>query len=125
MATHVENKQPNTLIQNSPINVNTLNVNKTSTEEHIISILPRYHIVDPTTHTNYEFDISPQMNLELKGLFKLFINGNLIPKADTLADDGVYLYPTAAQFKVIGSTYTDLIDQAGVLIHTLYTPIGE
>ena len=122
MATHVENRQPNTLIKDSPINVGTLNVNKTSTEEEIINVLPRYYVVDPASHTNYVFDLDPSVNLELTSLFKIFINGNLIPTAANETADGIYLYSLGNQFKVTGSDYTDLIDLQDSTIHALYTP---
>lgn len=122
MATHVENRQPNTLIKDSAINIATLNVNKTSTEEEIINVLPRYYIIDPAYHTNYVFDLNPAVNLELTSLFKIFINGNLIPTATNETADGIYLYSLGNQFKVTGVDYTNLIDLQNSTIHALYTP---
>lgn len=125
MATHVENRQPNTLIKDAAINVNTLNVNKTSTQEEILAVLPKYFYIDSTSHTNYEFNLNPSVNLNFLNTFSVFLNGNLISKASTLTDDGVYLYPQGTTFKIIGSEYTNIVDQNNSSIHALYTPVGE
>lgn len=122
MTTHVENKQPNTLIKDSTISVGTLNVNKTSTEEAIAEILPKYYLLDSTSHTDYIFDLTPSVNLDLTSLFKVFINGQLVENASSLNDDGVFLYPLGTQFKINGAAYTSLIDQ-NATVHALYTSI--
>ena len=122
MTTHVENKQPNTLIKDSTISVDTLNVNKTATEEAITSLLPEYYIIDVTSHTNYVFDLNPPANLDLTSLFKVFLNGTLLETVSNLNDDGAFLYPLGTQFKITGASYTALIDQNATL-HALYTAI--
>lgn len=122
MTTHVENKQPNTLIKDSTISVGTLNVNKTSTDEAIAALLPEYYLLDASSHTGYVFDLNPSVNLDLTSLFKVFIDGQLVETAPTLNDDGVFLYPLGTQFKINGASYTSLIDQ-NATIHALYTSI--
>lgn len=122
MTTHVENKQPNTFIKDSTISVDTLNINNSSSEEAILSILPRYHSVDNNSHVDYVFDLDPPVNLDLKSLFKLFINGNLIPSSLSLNGEGVFLYPLGTQYKINGTAYTSLVDE-GAILHILYTSI--
>lgn len=132
MATHVENKQGGTLITgstvaidtltDSTVTIDTINVNKTSTEEQVLSLLPVYHDVDISAHENYVFDLNPSVNLDLVELFKVFINGALIPKAQTLNSDGAYLYASGNQFQINGAAYRQLVDLPDTLIHALYTP---
>ena len=124
MTTHSENRQPNTLITNSPINVQTLNVNKTSTQEAILQSLPQYYIIDLTTGTsNYEYDLSPPVNPEFSDFFKVFIDGTLIPSVVTSTDEGAKLLPNANQFQIIGTQYTSLLSDPNVTIHALYTKL--
>jgi hypothetical protein len=125
MATHSENKQPNTIITNSPINVNTLNVNKTSTQEAVLLALPQYYLIDLSTGSSpdYIYNLNPAVNPEFATFFKVFINGNLIPTVVNPSDEGISLLPNANQFQVIGSQYTSLLSDPNVIMHALYTKI--
>ena len=132
MTTHVENKQAGTLITgstvaidtltDSTVTIDTINVNKTSTEEQILNLLPIYHDINSLDHEDYVFDLASPLNVDLTQLFKVFINGALIPIAQTLNSDGVYLYASNNQFQINGAAYRELVDQPGTLIHALYTP---
>lgn len=122
MTTHIQNIQPNTSIEGSTIEIGVLNINKTPTQAQIESLLPQYFTIDATSHFEYGFSLDPSVNLDLSSLFKVFINGVLIPTSLTLEDEGVYLFPLGTEFKVIGNSYTNLIDQPGVTMHALYTP---
>jgi hypothetical protein len=123
MATHSNNNQPNTFIADSVVNIDTLNVNKTSTQQAILNLLPEYHLVDSSTITpDYVFDLNPQVNPEFVDLFKVFIDGILIPTAALESDEGIYLYPLGTQFKINGAQYQSLITSTS-LIHALYTNI--
>jgi hypothetical protein len=123
MATHSTNNQPNTIISDSVVSIDTLNVNKTSTEQAVLQLLPQYHLIDTSTiPLNYTFDLNPQVNYDFSNLFKVFIDGVLIPTASTINDNGVYLYPTGLQFIINGSVYQNLILPTS-LMHALYTKI--
>lgn len=123
MATHSTNNQPNTIISDSVVSIDTLNVNKTSTEQAVLQLLPQYYLIDTTVlPPDYVFDLNPQVNYDFSNLFKVFIDGVLVPTASTINDDGVYLYPTGLQFLINGSSYRNLITPTS-LIHALYTKI--
>lgn len=123
MSTHSSNNQPSTTIADSVVNIDTLNVNKTSTEETILSLLPEYYLVlsDPIP-SNFLFTLNFQVNLSLTSLFKVFVDGVLLPSASSISSDGVYLYPNGTQFVVNGISNQNLITQNS-LIHALYTKI--
>lgn len=123
MATHSNNNQPNTFIADSVVNIDTLNVNKTSTDEAILALLPQYYLIDSSTiPVNYIFDLNPQVNFQFVNLFKVFIDGVLVPNAQNETEEGVYLYPTGTQFKINGTQYQNLVTPSS-LIHALYTKI--
>ena len=123
MSTHSSNNQPNTKIIDSVVNIDTLNVNKTSTDEAILALLPQYYLIEFTTiPTDYVFDLNPQVNPQFVNLFKVFIDGVLVPSAQLETDPGVYLYPLGNQFKLNGVQYQNLLTTTS-LIHALYTKI--
>ena len=123
MSTHSSNNQPNTIISDSVVTIDTLNVNKTSTEEAILELLPQYYLVDTSTiPQDYTFPLNPQVNYSFANLFKVFIDGVLIPAAANITDPGVYLYPNGTQFIVNGVQYQNLITPTS-LLHALYTKI--
>ena len=125
MSTHSQNKQPNTIITSSPISVQTLNVNKTSTQEAILLSLPQYYLVDLTTGSSPDwiFDLNPSVNPEFANFFKVFINGTLIPTVVNPTDEGIKLLPNANEFQVIGTQYTSLLSDPNVTMHALYTKL--
>lgn len=121
MATHSTNNQPNTFIADSVVNIDTLNVNKTSTQEAILNLLPQYYLINTSSiPSNYIFDLDPAVNIDFSNLFKVFIDGILIPTATLETDPGIYLYPLGTQFKINGSIYQNQAT-VGSLIHALYT----
>lgn len=123
MSTHSSNNQPNTIISDSVVTIDTLNVNKTSTEETILELLPQYYLIDISTiPQDYTFSLNPQVNYSFANLFKVFIDGVLIPTVTNLTDPGVYLYPSGLQFVINGAQYQNLVTTTS-LLHALYTKI--
>jgi len=123
MSTHSSNNQPNTIISDSVVSIDTLNVNKTSTEEAIVQLLPQYYLIDTSTiPQDYTFSLNPQVNYSFANLFKVFVDGVLIPTATNLTDPGVYLYPNGTQFVINDTQYQNLITSTS-LLHALYTKI--
>lgn len=123
MSTHSSNNHPSTIIEDSVVNIDTLNVNKTSTEQAILELLPQYYLVDSDpVPASYIFALNPQVNLNFTSLFKVFVDGILIPTAQSINSDGVYLYPDGVQFVVNGTQYRNIIS-ASSSIHALYTKI--
>lgn len=125
MATHSENKQPNTIIADSSISIDTLNINKTSTEEAVLLALPQYYLIDLTTGSapDHIYDLNPPVDPDFFDFFKVFIDGKLIPTVENLSDEGAKLFADGNRFQIMGNQYTSLLSNSNVIIHALYTKI--
>lgn len=111
MATHSNNNAPSTAIVNSDVVVDTLNVNKTSTQQEIIDNLPRQHTMayaDKSLDNIYP--VSPLVKEGFEPFATLYIDGVKVPKVDTndVNLNGFYLFPARNQIRVLG-TYVSSI----------------
>ena len=126
MATHVESKQPSTRIQDSVVNIDTLNINKTSTAQEIWNALPRYHEYlstdiqeDPNTNKVY-IDLNPAPNTDFLSFVQVFKDGVLLDQIseNNTSYDGFYVYPGGSRIDLLGTATTY---DANTIYHVLYT----
>jgi hypothetical protein len=119
MPTHSSNNQPNTMITDSVVSIDTLNVNKTSTHEDIIKALPVYQDIDSSLFlTSNTIPLAPSVNTSYINNSMFFLNGIALSKVSSesstlpgyfLTADGLYL------------TITGFSDLASKEVHALYT----
>jgi len=106
MATHSKNNAPSTAIVNSDVVVDTLNINKTSTQQEIINNLPTQHsllFADKTSDNNYP--VSPLIKESFEPFTTLYIDGIKVPRVLTndVNLNGFYIHPARNQIRVLGS----------------------
>lgn len=119
MTTHSTNSSHSTLIQDSDISIDTLNVNKTSTHEEIIKALPVYQDVDSSLFTSSNtIPLSPPVDINHINNSMFFLDGVALSRVDSessseqgyfLTADGLYL------------TITGFSDLSSKQVHALYT----
>ena len=119
MATHSTNSSHSTLIQDSDISIDTLNVNKTSTHEEIINSLPSYKTIEPSLFQNSNtILLTPPVKTAHIENSMFFVDGIALSRVDSensldqgyfLTADGLYL------------TITGIQDLPSKEIHGLYT----
>lgn len=125
MATHTNNRYPNTNITDSDITITELNINKTSTQEEILANLPRYFTVDVSLLdlSDNSIPITPAVKVAYINYFQLFINGELITQQqnndNTLT--GYYLYPSGTKISILDAQTLALVQTPGVIVYALYT----
>ena len=119
MATHSSNSSHSTLIQNSDIVIDTLNVNKTSTHEEIIKALPAYYSIDPnkfadntTASLDHPIDVDFLMNT------MIFVDGTSLSRLSSIEDSGPGYFISADGNEL---TIVDVSDLSTKEIHALYT----
>jgi hypothetical protein len=119
MATHSINSSHSTLIQGSNITIDTLNVNKTSTQEEIIKALPVYQDIDSSlfSETN-TIPLNPPVDINYINNSMFFLDGASLLKVSSqnspeqgyfLTADGLYL------------TITGFDNLSSKQVHALYT----
>ena len=127
MATHAESKQPSTRIQDSTVNIETLNVNKTTTTEAIYNALPKYHeylqadvLTDLNTNKVY-IQLNPSVNPSFLDFVQVFKNGILLDRISENNNqfNGFYIYPAGTRIDLLGAAKQN-IDNSTVF-HILYT----
>lgn len=119
MTTHSTNSSHSTLIQDSDISIDTLNVNKTSTHEEIIKALPVYQDVDSSLFiSSNTIPLSPPVDINHINNSMFFLDGVALSRVDSessseqgyfLTADGLYL------------TITGFSDLSSKQVHALYT----
>ena len=119
MATHSNNSSHSTLIKDSDIVIDTLNVNKTSTHEEIIKALPAYYSIDPSKFANnttvpldYPIDVDFLTNT------MIFVNGISLSKLSSPEDSGPGYFISADGNEL---TIVNVSDLSTKEIHALYT----
>ncbi len=119
MATHSKNNAPSTAIVNSDVVVDTLNINKTSTQQEIIDNLPRQHSLDYANKTSDNiYPVSPLIKEGFEPFVTLYINGTKVPKVETndVNLDGFYIFPARNQIRVLGSFVSSISSSASVYL---------
>lgn len=119
MATHSSNSSHSTLIQDSNITIDTLNVNKTSTHEEIIKALPVYHIVDSALFASSNtISLNPPVNTDYLNTSMFFVDGVALIKLSSSEDLNQGYFLTADGLYLTINGFEDLSSKE---IHALYT----
>ena len=121
MATHSSNSSHSTLIKDSTIDIDTLNVNKTSTHEEIINALPAYYSISPSKFENPTSTASLDHPVDVDFLdnMMVFVNGVSLSKLSSHDDTA-----TSGYFITADGNYLTIIYPSGLStaeIHALYT----
>lgn len=119
MATHSTNPSQSTVIQDSNISINTLNVNKTSTHEEIIKALPVYQDIDPNLFLNSStIPLNPSVDIDHINNSMFFVDGVALSRVDspTASTPGYFLTADG-----LNLTITGISDLSQKQIHALYT----
>jgi hypothetical protein len=118
MATHSGNSTSGTHIKDSTVNIDTLNVNKTSTHEEIIAALPVYHLIDATLFTTNPISLVSPVNIDYINNVMFFVDGASLMKLDTgtTAGPGYFLSADGNSLTINGVANLTTKE-----IHGLYT----
>lgn len=122
MATHAQTRTPVTIISDSNITIDTLNVDKTTTVGNIVDNLPLQKSLSFSSfdQTNSTFEIFPLVKEGFEKFVMLFINGDIVPRLESMQGDGFYIDSAFDKLYILGE-YTALInEQTDVTI--FYTP---
>lgn len=122
MATHAQTRTPVTIISDSNITIDTLNVDKTTTVGNIVDNLPLQKALAFSSFNQNDlfYEIFPSIKEGFEKFVMLFINGDIIPRLESMLGDGFYIDSEFNKLYILGE-YTALInDQTDVTI--FYTP---
>lgn len=119
MATHSSNSSHSTLIQDSDIVIDTLNVNKTSTHEEIIKALPAYYSIDPNKFTSSTTaSLDHPIDVDFLTNTMIFVDGTSLSRLSSIEDSGpgYFISADGNELTIIGVS-----DLSTKEIHALYT----
>lgn len=122
MATHAQTRTPVTIISDSNITIDTLNVDKTTTIGNIIDNLPLQKVlVFSSFDQNSSFyEIFPFIKEGFEKFVMLFINGDLVPRLESMSGHGFYVDSEFNKLYILGKYIPLIDDQTNVTI--FYTP---
>ena len=119
MATHSNNSSHSTLIKDSDIAIDTLNVNKTSTHEEIIKALPVYQDINPSLFTSSNtIPLNPPVDVDHINNSMFFLDGAALSRvsSESSSDQGYFLTADGLYLTITG--FSDLSSKQ---VHALYT----
>ena len=120
MTTHSTNSSHSTLIQDSDISIDTLNVNKTSTHEEIIKALPVYQDIDSALFADSNtIPLNPPVDINHINNSMFFVDGVALTRLlnlDSSDQQGYFLTADGLYLTIIG--FSDLSSKQ---VHALYT----
>ena len=119
MATHSTNISNGTHIIGSTVQIDTLNVNKTSTHEEIMNSLPSYHtIIASGTANPEEISLVAPVSVDHVDNSMFFVDGQALSRMPAPTDPGPGYHLTADGMTLTISGFTNL---SASEIHGLYT----
>ena len=119
MATHSNNSSHSTLIKDSDIVIDTLNVNKTSTHEEIIKALPAYYSINPSKFaSSTTASLDHPIDIDFLTNTMIFVDGTSLSRLSSIEDSGpgYFISADGNELTIIGVS-----DLSTKEIHALYT----
>lgn len=112
MATHAQTRTPMTIISDSQISIDTLNVDKTTTIDNIVNNLPLQKQLDFDSYDQdfFSYNIFPYIKEGFEKFVLLFVNGDIVPRLDSSQGNGFYISNDNTQIFISGS-YQNLINE--------------
>lgn len=112
MATHAQTRTPMTIISDSQISIDTLNVDKTTTIDNIVNNLPLQKQLDFNSYDQnlFSYNIFPYIKEGFEKFVLLFVNGDIVPRLDSSQGNGFYISNDNTQIFISGS-YQNLINE--------------